>query len=83
MRYDVSQEMGRARMTKTPVSRCEDHCHYWDTGGGFGVIIGVSRCLVCGALSTTADFPRSKRAATGEGSPNSDDLRKLSQEEEL
>ncbi|MFH1110956.1 MAG: hypothetical protein V1790_17420 [Planctomycetota bacterium] len=35
---------------------CAWGCHDWDARGGFGVIIGVSRCKRCDKLSTIADF---------------------------
>ena len=33
-----------------------DHVHEWESGR-WGVIIGVSKCRVCGRISQTLDFP--------------------------
>jgi len=30
--------------------------HEWESGGIWGVIIGVSRCMRCGVRSRTSDF---------------------------
>lgn len=33
-----------------------DGCHDWESGGPWGVIIGVSRCKRCGRVSRSEDF---------------------------
>ncbi len=33
------------------------HIHQWETSGAWGVIIGVSKCVLCGKVSEPSDFP--------------------------
>ena len=34
-----------------------EHIHVWSTAPQWGVIIGVSKCIVCKKISTKGDFP--------------------------
>ena len=38
----------------------EKHLHDWETAKRWGVIIGLSRCLVCGKVAKSKDFPHIK-----------------------
>ena len=42
-------------------TKCE---HLWEAHGGWGVIVGVSRCRRCGRLSRSEDFPASAGSIT-------------------
>lgn len=35
---------------------CAPGYHKWESGPGWGVIIGVSKCKKCGKVSRTKDF---------------------------
>ena len=35
---------------------CPRHEHQWESGGTFGIIIGVSCCEKCGKVSSHGDF---------------------------
>jgi hypothetical protein len=40
----------------------DEHIHHWDVRGFCGVIIGISKCLVCGKTSRLKDFPIAEQA---------------------
>ena len=37
------------------------YVHDWETGGRWGVIIGVSKCKICGKVSRESDFSSTPR----------------------
>uniref|UniRef100_A0A6M3LGD8 Uncharacterized protein n=1 Tax=viral metagenome TaxID=1070528 RepID=A0A6M3LGD8_9ZZZZ len=41
-----------------------EHIHDWETIPVWGVVIGVSRCKVCGKLSQSTDFAYGAKEAT-------------------
>lgn len=42
--------------TETLKEKAQECNHEWETSYGWGVIIGVSKCLRCGKVSSSKDF---------------------------
>lgn len=42
-----------------PNPPCPSWLHEWESGTGWGVIIGVSKCKRCGRVSRASDFAAS------------------------
>lgn len=45
---------------------CVPGDHDWETSGGWGVIIGLSRCKRCDKVSSQSDFPAARVGADHE-----------------
>lgn len=50
--------------TKAVPQALAPHGHDWESGGLFGVIVGVSRCRNCQVTSSTRHFVRPATAAS-------------------
>ncbi len=63
MSKTMKQDNGNHAATLEPCV----YVHDWEAGGGWGVIIGVSRCRRCGKLATEQDFPARAAIAKAKG----------------